>query len=90
MRNLHKNTRSNTRAAKRKSNRSASHNSPEASILDPPTPQATENTHINKGDAGGAVQIPKPHESPEISETTEEINDIFIKVYDHTHTMYTD
>ena len=30
------------------------------------------------------------HESPKISETTEEINDIFIKVYDHTHTMYTD
>ena len=60
MRNLHENTQSNTRAAKRKSNRSASHNSPEA------------------------------HASPKISETTEYINDIFVKVYDHTHTMYTD
>ena len=25
-----------------------------------------------------------------MSETTEEINDIFIKVYDHAHTIYTD
>ena len=70
MRNLHKNTRSKTRAAKIKSNRSASHNSPEASLLEPPTPQATENTHLNRGDAGVIVQIPKPHESPAFSETT--------------------
>ena len=90
MRNLHENTRPNTRSPKRTSNLSASHNSSEASIIEPPTPQATQNTHLNRGDAGGAVQIPKPHDSPAISETTEEINEIFIKVYDHTHTMYTD
>ena len=47
-------------------------------------------THLNRGDAGGAVQMSKPHESPEISETTEEIKDIFIKVYDHTQTINTD
>ena len=33
---------------------------------------------------------PEAHESPTISETTEDINDIFIKVYNHTHTVYTD
>ena len=55
-----------------------------------------ENTRSNtraakrKSILSASQNSPETHESPEISATTEEINEIFLKVYNQTHTMYTE